>query len=330
MSWFTQNIRDPFESIAPTVIGGVFGGPAGAALAGQVARPFESKSAQASDLQKAVNIADLGLGVYGAYQGFTGGNPWAWGGGGSSAAPSAAAGANLSAGAGAGTAPDVGGMQYATDIGTGTAPASTESATFGGGSSVPTAPAATAPAAAKPGFTDYLTKYGPLAMYGLGQMGQMQQGQQMQKAMANVGAPQRAEGQRLLAQYQSGQINPGDQYAIDQWKQSAIAQSRQYFAQAGQSDSSQAKEAEKQIEAQAVNMRQTALQNILQQGLSVLNVTDQYQAQAIQMELQNSQQALANTTNFFNAYGQWLRTTPTMTGTAGTGGTSAPTAAAPA
>lgn len=307
MSLWTD-IRDTAESVAPTALGAVFGGPAGGAIAGQLARPFESKSAQSSDLQQAVNLADLGLGMYGAYQGFTGSSPWSWGGG-TSAAPSAATGGPSGAA----------GMQYATDIGTGTAPASTDAATFGGGSSVPTAPVASS-------FTDKLTKYAPLAMYGLGQMGQIQQGQQMKKAMAGVGAPQREQGQRLLAQYQSGQINPGDQYAIDQWKAGAIAQSRQYFAQAGQSDSSQAKEAEKQIEAQAVNMRQTALNNILQQGLSVLNVTDQYQAQAIQMELKNSQQALQNTTNFFNAYGQWLRQTPTMTGKAGTPAPSAATA----
>lgn len=303
MSWFTQNIRDPIESIAPTAIGAYFGGPAGGAIAGQLAKPFEAKTAQASNLQKNVDLVDTGLAAYGMYQGLTGGNPWGWG-----SAGGAASGAGGAAGAGTGAATP------SAATGAGVAP------------STATAGAATTPAAAT--TTDYLTKYGPLAMYGVGQMGQIAQGQATAKAMSGVGAAQREQGQALLNQYKSGQINPGDQYAIEQWKSNALAQSRQYFAQSGQTDSSQAKAAEAQIEAQAVNMHQTALQSILQQGLSTLNVTDQYQAQAIQMELQNSQQALQNTTNFFNAYGQWLRQTPTMTGQAGAK-TPAP-AAAPA
>ena len=86
MSFWTS-IRDTAESIAPTALGAVFGGPAGGALAGQLAKPFESKSAQSSGLQKAVDVADVGLGMYGAYKGFTGGSPFSWG---SGASPSGA------------------------------------------------------------------------------------------------------------------------------------------------------------------------------------------------------------------------------------------------
>lgn len=88
MSFWTK-ARDAVESIAPTalgaVFGGPFGGPAGGALAGQLAKPFESKSAQSSDLQKAADVADIGLGAYGAYKGLTGGNAFGWGAGTSTA-----------------------------------------------------------------------------------------------------------------------------------------------------------------------------------------------------------------------------------------------------
>ena len=61
-------------------------------------------------------------------------------------------------------------------------------------------------------------------------------------------------------------------------------------------------------------MKAQALQNYLTQGMSALNITDQYQLQAVLTELQGSQQATAAATNFLGAYGSWLRGLNTSTG----------------
>lgn len=174
-----------------------------------------------------------------------------------------------------------------------------------------------APAAGAPGTSQSTvdkalgaaTKYGPLALSGAG----LFQGQSAAKAagkqIASVGQPQRDAASALLTQYNSGKLNAGDAASVQQFTTDALAKSRQYFAQAGLSNSSQAAAAEAQIQAQAAAMQSQMLQGYLTSAMNELNITDANQVAGITAELQGDQQATASAANFLNAYGSWLRGT---------------------
>ena len=159
-----------------------------------------------------------------------------------------------------------------------------------------------------------LVKYGPLALGAAGMMNQRAAANRFRSQMQSLSGPQRRMGEQLLAQYESGKLNAGDAARIDQWEQSAIAQSRQFFSRAGTADSTQAQTSEQNIKQQAEAMRQQALKGLLTTGLNTLNVTDQYQAAGLEAEMQADQQATQAAMNFLGSYGQWLRGVPVITG----------------
>lgn len=161
---------------------------------------------------------------------------------------------------------------------------------------------------------DKLTKYGPLALGGAGMLNQRATADRFRQQMAQIGGPQRAIGEQLLGQFQQGKLAPGDAARIAEWEQSALAQARQYYSKAGQPKGTSANSTYSQISKQAEAMRQQALQGMLSTGLSTLNITDRYQAAALNAEMQADQQANAAGTQFLNAYGSWLRAVPQITG----------------
>lgn len=171
------------------------------------------------------------------------------------------------------------------------------------------------PAAAKTSFMSNLLKYGPLALGGLNQAVSYSQSQKYAKQIAAIGGPQRDVGNQLIAQYQRGELSPSDSYNISQWENSAIAQSRQYFANAGQSDSAAAMESERAIHAQAASMKDQSLRALLTIGTNLLNQTDVYQQASINAELNADNQARNSLISFMSAYGSWMRALPQITGT---------------
>lgn len=161
---------------------------------------------------------------------------------------------------------------------------------------------------------DKAMKYGPLA---LGAAGMLQQNSASKKAVGKygeLGGTQRGVANEMIQQAQAGQINPADQYSIDQWQQQAIAQAQQYYSKAGLSDSSMANGAINEIKAKATAMKEQARQQLLQTGITALNTVDKYSAAAIQAEMAGDQAAAAQATNFLSSYGNWLRALPTLTG----------------
>lgn len=253
MSLWTS-IRDTAESIAPTAIGAMLGGPAGGALAGQLAKPLQSKSSQASDLQKAVDVADVGLGMYGAYQGITGGSPFGWGG-----APATA-----------GAAPGVGGAAPTT--GPGTAPPGTKPPAGGGAMGT-------------------MGRYAmPLAM-GLSAVSSMgRKPTDYTPQLQALAAPAMGAADTLLKNYSAGKLLPSDQQQIDTWEKQQIAQVQDYYARSGQGDSTMAQSQIGNIKAQAEGMRSQALQGMLTSGLNAIGVAQGPVMTAIQTQIAQDQQ----------------------------------------
>lgn len=118
-----------------------------------------------------------------------------------------------------------------------------------------------------------------------------------QKTLSQTIQPVAQLGQQLISQYQSGQLNVADAKAINDWESAQLAQSRQYYAKAGLSDSSMAVQAEGQIHQQAQAMRDQALQNMLKVGLSAVGQASQPLTQLAQQQVSQDaalQQAMAN------------------------------------
>jgi hypothetical protein len=151
-----------------------------------------------------------------------------------------------------------------------------------------------------------LTKYGPLGLGAAGLAQQMGRSNDLGSKLPS-GGTQRDVGNTLVSQFQSGTLNAADAHAIADWENGAIAQTRQYYANAHQSDSSAAVDAENRIHARAEAMREAARMGLLRMGLDALNMGDQTQTAAVLAEYGADQQLRANAINFMNAYGSYLR-----------------------
>ncbi len=161
---------------------------------------------------------------------------------------------------------------------------------------------------------DKLMKYGPALMGPLGLLQQRNAVKSATDKLSSIGGPTKAVGESIVNGFMNGTLNPADLAGIDKWERDSVAASRQFFARAGTSTSTQAVQSEADIRQKAEQMRQQARQNLLQTGISALGVTDKYQAAAIQAELQGDQQMAQYASNFLNSYGSWLRALPTLTG----------------
>lgn len=150
-------------------------------------------------------------------------------------------------------------------------------------------------------------RYGIPALGAVGGIMQRRAAMGLANQYRGLASAQRGAGEDLVAQYRSGKLNQADQYAIDQWEQGAIAQTKDYYARAGLSDSSMAKNAEASIHNAAVARKQEALNNLLTMGTNILNITDRYQAMAVHAELAANQALGVTAINFMAAYGNYLR-----------------------
>lgn len=117
-------------------------------------------------------------------------------------------------------------------------------------------------------------------------------------ALGNVGSTQRATANGLVAGYNNGTLNPAENSGIDTWATNQVSALRQFYANAGTADSTQAKQAEAAVMAQATQMKNQASQNLLQVGLNELNNLDQNTVAGIKVNLQGDQAATQAQANF--------------------------------
>lgn len=164
------------------------------------------------------------------------------------------------------------------------------------------------------GTLDKVLKYGPAIVGGLGAVSQRNATKSAVEKIGNLGGTTRAVGENITQGFLNGTLNPADLAGIDKWERDSIAASRQFFARAGTSRSTQATTAEQEITKKAEEMRAQARQNLLATGINALGVADKYQAAAIEAEMQGDAQMNQYLTNFMNAYGSWMRALPTLTG----------------
>lgn len=164
------------------------------------------------------------------------------------------------------------------------------------------------------GYVDKALKYGPIGLQAANMLGQKGQSGKYASQFEGIGNTQKQVANQMISDAQAGKINPADQYAIDQWKQDAITQAKQFYAKAGISDSTQLNGAISDINARAEAMKQQSLQTMLKTGMDALNITDKYMAQAVQAEMAGDQASAEQASNFLNAYGSWLRALPTLNG----------------
>jgi len=99
------------------------------------------------------------------------------------------------------------------------------------------------------------------------------QAQRMQRELSAVGAPQRALGQQMIAQGQRGEVTP-----VQRQQMAALdARQKQQLAQRGLTSST----AQQQQQLRMQEMQQRGAQDLIDQGIKIAGIGDQYQAAAI-------------------------------------------------
>lgn len=99
------------------------------------------------------------------------------------------------------------------------------------------------------------------------------QAQRMQRELSAVGAPQRALGQQMIAQGQRGEVTP-----VQRQQMAALdARQKQQIAQRRLTSST----AQQQQQLRMQEMQQRGAQDLIDQGIKIAGIGDQYQAAAI-------------------------------------------------
>lgn len=127
----------------------------------------------------------------------------------------------------------------------------------------------------------------------------MQKKQGLNPTLMGAATPSQDASNKILAQYQSGQLNASDQYSIAKWAQDTKASKQDYYAKSGLSDSSMATQDIAQVDAQAGAMRDQALQNMLQGGLAAAGIANTAIGNAVDLQMQQDQQAQQAQQQFF-------------------------------
>lgn len=137
---------------------------------------------------------------------------------------------------------------------------------------------------------DFLNKYGKYGalggqalLGGLQARGLAKQAGKLRSELGDLpGAKQAlATGQQMVSGAQAGQLLPGQEAAINQFRSDKMAQLESYLQRAGIRDSSSAAALRNQVENQVQNYRQTLLQANLNQGMQLMGVSDAATAAAI-------------------------------------------------
>lgn len=160
-----------------------------------------------------------------------------------------------------------------------------------------------------------INKYAPAASLGLNILGQAK-AKSYQSQLDKIAQPAQEVGSQLLAKFQSGQLSAADQFAIQQWAQQQRAAVQQYYQKAGLSDSSMATQALAQVDQQAEQMRQQAIQAELQQGLAALGVASPTLRAGVNAGMQSDLALMQGTSQFLQELAR-MNTGATPTGTPG-------------
>lgn len=143
-------------------------------------------------------------------------------------------------------------------------------------------------------------QFAPLAALGLDAYGQ-HKAQGAAQQLNDIAKPVSAVENKLLGQYQSGQLNPADAYQINTWAQNQTNSVKQYYANAGLGNSSMEADALSNIQAQANAMRSQAVQNLLTGGLQAAGVAQGPQVAAVQASVAADQQLQQASSSFMQA-----------------------------
>lgn len=127
----------------------------------------------------------------------------------------------------------------------------------------------------------------------------------LQQELGKLGAEARTAGQQLVQQAQAGQLPAAQQQALEAQRLAAM----QNLQRRGVADSTAMAQVENQLTAQ----RAKFIDDTLNQGLKLINVADQYTAQAIKAGYQADQQAQNLLGNFFQNYMRILAGQPATT-----------------
>lgn len=127
----------------------------------------------------------------------------------------------------------------------------------------------------------------------------------LQQELGKLGTEARTAGQQLVQQAQAGQLPAAQQQALEAQRLAAM----QNLQRRGVADSTAMQQVENQLAAQ----RAKFIDDTLNQGLRLINVADQYTAQAIKAGYQADQQAQQLLGNFFQNYMRVLAGQPAAT-----------------
>lgn len=127
----------------------------------------------------------------------------------------------------------------------------------------------------------------------------------LQQELGKLGTEARTAGQQLVQQAQAGQLPAAQQQALEAQRLAAM----QNLQRRGVADSTAMQQVENQLAAQ----RAKFIDDTLNQGLKLINVADQYTAQAIKAGYQADQQAQQLLGNFFQNYMRVLAGQPAAT-----------------
>jgi L-arabinose isomerase len=95
----------------------------------------------------------------------------------------------------------------------------------------------------------------------------------MQQELSQIGAPNRALGQEMIARGQRGELTP-----VQMQQMAALdARQKQQLAQRGLTSGT----AQQQQQARMQEMQQRGAQDLIDQGIKIAGIGDQYQAAAI-------------------------------------------------
>lgn len=125
-----------------------------------------------------------------------------------------------------------------------------------------------------------------------------QQAQGYKTEYNNLASPLQVQGQNLIAMGQSGQLLPSQQQALAAQR----ARMQQQMANSGVTSGT----AQQQMESILQNQAQQYSQNLVNQGLQMLGIGDQYAAQGIQAEYQANTLANQLSAQFAQQLGQIL------------------------
>ena len=129
---------------------------------------------------------------------------------------------------------------------------------------------------------------------------QLAGGNAAQGQFNKIAGPANEASQKLLAQFQSGQLSAADSFAIAQMTQQQKAGVNQYYAKAGLSNSSMHQQALQQIDTQAEAMRSQQVQNLLKQGLQAAGVANPVLQQGVTAGLNSDAEAMKQMREFIS------------------------------